>query len=235
MDVPARSGDVLSQPTRARVFALLSELRRAVGTEELAESLGLHPNGVRAHLERLQEAGLVERRRERIARGRPRDIWTISPGAHPGGESPTGYAELSRWLARALAAPGDVEAEGRRIGRELATDPAGEDERASEQRLFDMLSSLGFAPEREPAGEDETTYRLCNCPYRDAVRENQPLVCGLHRGLTSGLLDVVDPDATLEGFEPRDPDAAGCLIRVRGPLARDRAPEPAAAATEAES
>lgn len=237
MDVPARSGDVLSQPTRARVFALLNELRRAAGTGELAERLGLHANGVRAHLERLQEAGLVERRQERLARGRPRDTWTISPQAHPGGDPPTGYAELSRWLARALGTPDagidDVEAEGHRIGRELAGD--GADGPAREQRLFDTLSSLGFAPEQQPSDEDEVSYRLCNCPYRDAVRENPSVVCGLHRGLTSGLLDGLDPGASLEDFEPADPDVAGCLIRWRRPLIAAATSEPAAATAEPDS
>ena len=41
--------DVLAQPTRARLFALLGELKRPAGTVELADRLGLHPNGVRIH------------------------------------------------------------------------------------------------------------------------------------------------------------------------------------------
>jgi len=96
MDIPVRPGDALSQPTRARVFALLGELRRPAGTEELAKELDLHPNGVRVHLEQLVAAGLVERRPERIARGRPRDTWAISPNAQPGGDPPSGYAALER-------------------------------------------------------------------------------------------------------------------------------------------
>src|ERR1039458_10363960 len=116
--------DLLAQPTRARLFALLDELKRAAGTVELAERLDLHPNGVRLPLERMEEAGLVARERARQARGRPRDAWTIAPGARPGGEPPTAYRDLGRWLARAIPAqPGrlrDVEAAGREIGRELA-------------------------------------------------------------------------------------------------------------------
>lgn len=222
MDIPIRPGDALAQPTRARAFALLGTLRRPASTEELAEELGLHPNGVRLHLERLHAAGLVDRRRERIARGRPRDTWAISPDAQPAGDPPTGYAELSRWLVRSLAATGaqvdDMEAVGRRIGRGLA----GEHDSAGtvEQQLFDILAALGFAPEREPLGQDRLVYRLRNCPYREAVYERQPLVCGLHRGLTSGLLETLDPDTRLVGFEPQDPGSAGCLIRVHGPLAR---------------
>jgi predicted ArsR family transcriptional regulator len=223
MDVPVRPGDALSQPTRARLFALLGDLRRPAATEELAEELGLHPNGVRLHLERMLEAGLVERRRERIARGRPRDTWTISSEAQPGGDPPTAYAALARWLVRSLvsggARVGDMEATGRLIGRGLATEQP--DGNAGEQLLFDTMAALGFQPEREPVGKDRLTYRLRNCPYREAVHERQPLVCALHRGLTTGLLESIAPNSKLAGFEAKDPDLAGCLIRVRGPIAEE--------------
>jgi len=233
MDVPTRPGDPLAQPTRARVFALLGELGRPAGTDELARRLGLHPNGVRLHLDRLRDAGLVVRRRDPVPRGRPRDSWRVSPGARPGGDAPTGYAALSRWLVRSLVSGGvrvrEVEETGRRIGRGLAGAGAGggagggarADVAGGEPRLFDALSSLGFAPQREPAGPGRIVYRLCNCPYREAVRERPALVCGLHRGLTRGLLDAIDPDTRLTGFEAKDPDQAGCLIRLRGPIARE--------------
>src|SRR5919106_933718 len=122
MDLPTRPDDALAQPTRASLFALLGELRRPAGTDELAERLELHPNGVRTHLERLRTARLVERRRTRQARGRPRDTWTIAPDAQPGGDPPSGYRELGRWLARLVSRGRTgrraVESLGREIGRE---------------------------------------------------------------------------------------------------------------------
>ena len=221
MDVPTPARDALAQPTRARLFALLGELRRPAPTEELAERVGLHPNGVRIHLERLHADGLVARHRERRSRGRPRDSWSVDPDAHPGGDPPTAYAELARWMVRSLfvvhARACDVEAAGREIGRELA---AGSTETASsEQRFHQVLGALGFQPERTAEAADRVTYRLRNCPYRAVVRERQPLVCGLHRGITRGLLDAIDPETRLTGFEPKDPDVAGCLVEVRGPMA----------------
>ena len=220
VDVPARPGDVLAQPTRARLFALLGERRRPASTDELAELLELHPNGVRVHLERLHEVGLVLRERERRARGRPRDTWVISPDAQPGGDPPTGYAELARWLVRSMTMAGNgvrhAEAAGRQIGRELAPADATT---SSEQQMHDVLAALGFQPERRRESDERLTYCLRNCPYREAVHERQPLVCGLHRGLTRGLLDVIDPTTKLVGFVPKDPDTAGCLIETRGPLA----------------
>ena len=219
MDAPLTLGpeDVLAQPTRARLFALLGELGRAAGTVELAERLDLHPNGVRLHLERMEEAGLVARERARQARGRPRDAWTIAPGARPGGEPPTAYRDLGRWLARAIPArPGrlrDVEAAGREIGRELAPRNA---KTGGTDALQSTLCALGFQPGLQQETPDGMTLCLGNCPYRDAVRENQAVICTLHRGITLGLLDVLDPHAKLTDFVPRDPDTAGCLIKLSG-------------------
>lgn len=230
MDLPVRPEDALAQPTRARLFGLLSELRRPAGTDELAERLDLHPNGVRTHLERLRETGLVARERIRRPRGRPRDMWMIAPDARPGGEAPSGYVELGRWLARVISPARRslraVEATGREIGCELA--PAAGDYSAEEQ-LQAVLTSLGFQPRREAGPAGGLTYRLCNCPYRDAVRESPQVVCALHRGMTRGLLDAIAPETKLSAFVPRDPYLAGCLIELRDGLAAEglaRLPEP---------
>src|SRR5215218_10923812 len=180
MDV--RRADALAQPTRAQLFALLSQLRRPAATDELAQRLDLHPNGIRLHLERLEADGLVLRERERQARGRPRDTWSISPEAQPGGDPPTAYADLGRWLVRAIAAGGtrvrDVEATGRQIGREIVPQSTGT---SPEERIYGVLVAMGFQPTRRFDRTDTVTYCLDNCPYRDAVRERQSVVCGLHR------------------------------------------------------
>jgi predicted ArsR family transcriptional regulator len=224
MDLPTPPEDALAQPTRARLFAALTELRRPSGTEELAQRLGLHPNGVRLHLERLLDAGLVTRERPRQPRGRPRDMWSVSPDAAPGGDPPSAYADLGRWLARVIS-PGTttlrrVEATGREIGRTLAPEA---DAAPGDERMHSALVSLGFQPQRDIDATGELTYRLGNCPYRDAVRENQAVICTLHRGITRGLLDEIAPDTKLAAFIPRDPYTAGCLIQLRGELADEAA------------
>lgn len=218
MDLPVSSDDVLAQRTRARIFAQLSEYRAPASTEKLATALGLHQNGVRRHLERLHEAGLVERGQTRGGRGRPGDTWAIAPGAQPGGERPTGYADLARWLARAIP-PGrnrlrEVEKAGREIGRELAPREQSDDPVESFRQA---ITSLGFRPVLELEGEGGFTCRLENCPYRDSVHENSEVVCTLHRGITAGLLERLAPGAKLVHFEPHDPEVAGCVVGVAGP------------------
>jgi predicted ArsR family transcriptional regulator len=226
MDFVYSADDVLSQPTRARLFGLLSSLKRAAATDELAKSLDLHPNGVRQHLETLADAGLVVREQENVGRGRPRDVWAIDPNAKPGGSAPTGYAELSRWLIAAIDGgpvnPQRIEERGRAIGAGLA-DVGGHAD--PETRFFDALSAMGFQPSRRPGKNGEMTYCLENCPYREAALERQSVVCALHKGITSGILSQVDPETTMTGFKIKDPVKAGCEVTVEGPMIRGSRPD----------
>ena len=207
---------MLAQPTRRRLFAILSDLGGSASTDELAERLALHPNGVRTHLQRMRDAGLVLHRRVPRPRGRPRDEWAIAPTARPGGDPPHAYGALARWLTRTIpATPArlrEVEATGRQIGHELASTATTE----PEQAIGDLLAALGFQPQIDPRPQGRLSCRLGNCPYRDSVRENQDVVCTLHRGLTRGLLDQLAPTATLTRFIPHDPDRAGCEIDIEG-------------------
>ena len=82
--------------------------------------------------------------------------------------------------------------------------------------MADLLAALGFQPTLETGADGPVNCRLRNCPYRDSVRENQDVVCVLHRGLTKGLLDQIAPSAKLTRFVPHDPDRAGCEIDVEG-------------------
>jgi predicted ArsR family transcriptional regulator len=82
-----------------------------------------------------------------------------------------------------------------------------------------VLVTLGFQPRCEKAAEGKVAYRLCNCPYREAALDNPQLICTLHRGITRGLLDVIEPHTALTGFVPKDARAAGCRIELHGPPA----------------
>lgn len=214
MDLPEPAEGPLAQPTRAQIFSFLVDRRGPVGTEEVAAHFKLHPNGVRRHLERLEEGGFVVRSRVREGQGRPRDHWAVSPDAHPGGHRPRAYAELARWLARAIPPTRtrmrELERTGEEIGRELAPTPGGDPIEA----FRDTFSALGFQPAVDVKSDGGFTCTLGNCPYRDSVKENPDVVCVLHRGITAGILAELDPGAELLRFEPRDPETAGCLVEV---------------------
>lgn len=230
-DPPCPPVAALSQPTRARIFARLAASSQPLATEALAKQLQLHPNGVRLHLERLQEAGLIQRHRQHLARGRPRDLWSVSADAQPTVGPPTGYGILADWLVRLLRTAAidstTIALTGQEIGHEVAARCTGgadatgastaADAGTPDQRLLAALTSLGFEPQSAQTSQRSVTYTLRNCPYERAVSADEKLVCELHRGITGGLVAALEPDAELLTFTARDPHEDCCSFCVQSP------------------
>ncbi len=215
MDLPVSSDDVLAQRTRARIFAWLVNNKIDASTEEIASRLELHPNGVRRHLELLHKAGLLERYQSRGERGRPGDRWFVAAAARPGGERPSGYADLARWLTRAMPDGRNRLREIEKVGHEIGCELAPREKVEDPVEVFrQVIAALGFQPLLELGEDGGFTCQLQNCPYRDSVRENADVVCALHKGITSGLLAELAPESSLVRFEPHDPERAGCVVGV---------------------
>ena len=108
------------------------------------------------------------------------------------------------WRARSRRPPArlrETEAPAARSAanwRRRTGDPA----RACVMRLRRSASSRPWS-----AAEASFSCRLGNCPYRDSVRENQPVVCGLHRGITEGMLTELDPRRRWTSSSPTTPTA----------------------------
>src|SRR5438309_10582954 len=73
----------LADDTRYRLYRYLGLSGRAVSVRELSRRLSLHPNTVRPHLRRLEEAGLVTREIRKgsgtQAVGRPQTLFQAAP------------------------------------------------------------------------------------------------------------------------------------------------------------
>lgn len=206
------------EPPGARLIALMRAAETPLDTVAIARMLGLHPNGVRVQLKRLERVGLVEREHARGLVGRPKAIWRLTPRAIAQADLPhTGWV-MARSLARAVPVTPkglrEVEDIGSDMGLELAKHLGPPPDGDTRQVFGDALEALGFEPARTDAG-DHTCYRLTTCPYADIVRENPEVVCTLHRGIVRGILESVAPDAQLSAFEPRDPDVADCIVEVK--------------------
>lgn len=205
-----RASVAASEELRRRALAGSSRLRilRALREEgpldadELAERVGLHRNTVRAHLEVLERAGLVERETDRSGRpGRPRLRYRAVP------EQASGYLLLSRILtdhlarSRARVADRMVEA-GRVWGRsEVRAQVAGGSPADGIQAVVDLLDELGFAPEvRRSRGGAKVL--LHACPFREVAEEHPEIVCSVHLGLIRGALEALGSSTLEADLEP---------------------------------
>src|SRR5207237_5028180 len=68
----------LADDTRYRLYRYLGLSGRPVAVRELSRRLSLHPNTIRPHLRRLEEAGLVSREiRKTASVGRPQTMYSV--------------------------------------------------------------------------------------------------------------------------------------------------------------
>lgn len=192
----------LGDNTRYAIYLELARSPRPLSTSDVAESLDLHPNTVRPHLERMREVGLLDSRPDtRGAVGRPQKLYELAPDAPSLGLEPPVFPMLARMLlgmAAVAGVDGEVAAEaGRDEGRRLAHRP-----RELPGTCIDaatrMLDELGFDPARVD-GPHATTVAFCHCPFAELARAEPDLVCSLHRGMLDGYVDELG-GATLVSF-----------------------------------
>ncbi|MCM1936644.1 helix-turn-helix domain-containing protein [Streptomyces sp. G3] len=220
--MPSDEGTERLSPRRRAVLDALRGADAPRGVAEVAESLDVHPNTVRFHLDALMTQGHVERTVERPSgRGRPRTVYVAHRGMDRGGERR--YGLLARMLLSRLAADGDgAEAAavdtGRDWGKHLVEqEPAARRPTAAEAtaRLTALLADLGFDP--RPAGGDgpgpPDRVWLRHCPFLELAEEHGSIVCPLHLGLMQGALAELRAPVSAVRLEPfAEPDA--CLAHL---------------------
>lgn len=194
--------------SRARVLEVLRAAGEAVGVQDVADQVGLHPNTARFHLDGLVDAGLAERRtEERSQPGRPRTVYVASATEVPAGQR--SYRLLAEMLtslvADTLPEPGKAaETAGEAWGRYLAERPAPSQQVDAEEgirRLSTVLADAGFAPDAVEDA-DRPVIPLRHCPFREVAEQHRDVVCSLHLGLMRGVLDEVRAPLKADRLEP---------------------------------
>jgi predicted ArsR family transcriptional regulator len=208
----------LGDNTRYAIFLELARRGSPLSTAEIAETLDLHPNTVRPHLERLRDVGLLNVVVDaRGTVGRPQHRYSLAPGAPSLGLEPPAWPVLARMLAdvSAFMAPevDDVAAMGEEQGRAAADRRRG---RPCVDALVDALAELGFDPAVAEAGRaGGASIAFTSCPYRELAELYPDLVCNLHRGLIEGFVDELG-GAEVEAFATladRDPCHVDLTVR----------------------
>src|SRR3954447_3743540 len=140
---------VLGDNTRYAIYLELARSPRPLVTAEIAEVLGLHPNTVRPHLERMREVGLLDVTTDaRGEVGRPQHRYSLSAEAPALGLEPPLMPMLARMvlsMARRLgASPTDAMAVGEAEGAARAA--RYDDAPSALEALVADLDRLGFDP-----------------------------------------------------------------------------------------
>ena len=182
----------LGDNTRYAIYLELARAPMPLASAEIADSLALHPNTVRPHLERMRDVGLLEVTTDaQGAVGRPQHRYSLAPDAPSLGFEPPAFPVLARMLLRLAASAGLPAADAVDAGREQGGAAALLVDRGvpCEDALIAELATLGFDPE-SVTEDDCVTVGFTRCPFRELAEANPELVCGLHRGLVEGFVDT---------------------------------------------
>jgi predicted ArsR family transcriptional regulator len=182
----------LGDNTRYAIYLELARSVRPLATAEVAETLDLHANTVRPHLERMRDLGLVEVTTVSTGSvGRPQHRYAIAADAPSLGLEPPAFPTVTRVLLRAAAAagvdPDELVEAGREQGRSDFVRAGADHPDDLVDALEGELAAFGFDPARADDG-DEVTIAFTHCPLRELAEAHPDLVCAMHRGMVEGFL-----------------------------------------------
>jgi predicted ArsR family transcriptional regulator len=191
--VRARRHRLLGDPRRLAIVEALKEGPRQI--PELARLLGIHPTTVRAHLEKLREAGVLEEEPGvPTGRGRPSKHYRLREPLLAGDPEVRlfvgGLVALLR-TACGEGTVGAVEEEGARRGRELGRSLRHPSVEQAVHMVVETLERLSFAPSQPIRQKDLIAVEVRHCPFGVDPRDpDGAVICAFHEGLVRGLAEV---------------------------------------------
>jgi len=194
-----KTSKALGDETRLSIYRYLQDKKNVpASVQKLADHFMFHPNAIRQHLAKLEEAGLVFSEPVRvIGSGRPQRVYR-SKGPLQGMELlPRDYKMLSEILLEFIGSSrfsiDEVKAFGRRWGEKKIRTEIGKAaiSRAPHEiarLLVSQFSGWGFDPQLISTSDRHIDIRLQNCIFREVVEFHPDLVCPLLHGVLEGFL-----------------------------------------------
>jgi predicted ArsR family transcriptional regulator len=203
----------LGDNTRYAIYLELARAPAPLATAQIADTLGLHPNTVRPHLDRMREVGLLDVISDaQGAVGRPQHRYSLAADAPALGFEPPAFPVLARMLLRLAASAAVPAGEAVEAGREQgAAAAATRTASTCAEALTQELAALGFDP-ASVVDDDNATIAFTRCPFRELAEANPELVCSLHRGLVEGFADARG-DGTVVAFHGLA-DRTPCQVEI---------------------
>jgi predicted ArsR family transcriptional regulator len=200
----------LADDTRYRLYRYIGLAARPVSVREMSRRLSLHPNTLRPHLRRLEEAGLVAREVRKTATvGRPQTLYSAREVDSTAERDYRLLAEMLSGLMKGKRALGQAlelaSQWGAYLLAEVGPGPKPGSEAPARRNLAmlrDAMARAGFEPRfrRLQGGTIEVTLR--DCPFRDLAEDHRELACTLHRGLVEGMVSSLKPPMAVKEFQP---------------------------------
>ena len=196
---------LLSDVSRLAIVEALEEGPRQI--PELADLLGVHHTTVRAHLERLLDAGVLEEEAGTpTGRGRPAKRYRLRQPLLGG--DPELRLFVSSLVSLLREAYGDkaavtAEAEGARRGREMTKSFRHPSFERAVHEVVEALERLSFAPGPPTRRRGCGVVDVQHCPVSvDPKDPDGAIVCAFHEGLVRGIAEAASGDEVSVQLKP---------------------------------
>jgi predicted ArsR family transcriptional regulator len=198
----------LADDTRYRLYRYIGLAARPVSIREMSRRLSLHPNTLRPHLRRLEEAGLVSREvRKTASVGRPQTLYSAAQIQDEEGRDYRLLAEMLCGLVRGKRALDQARGLASQWGAYLVAQggpkPGVRLPARRNLAIFQgAMAKAGFDPRFRRTSASSIEITLRDCPFRDLADDYRDLVCTLHRGLIDGMVASLKPPMAVKEFHP---------------------------------
>jgi predicted ArsR family transcriptional regulator len=189
--------------SRANILGLLRERDSTV--RELAARLGLTKPGIRAHLIKLEQEGLVRRGGSQSGSRKPHVLYALTPAAAHA--FPNAYPLLLCQLLRVLVDrlnPRAVAAHLRQVGRELAgkaaAEAAGKSPQERRRIALRVLGALGAEASLRKNGTEFIEGRACPL---SALTASHPEACLIAQAALEEVIGQPVREHCIRGPRPR--------------------------------
>lgn len=222
METTLKITNVLSDPTRYKIYHYITTKHREVTVQEIADEFDIHPNVARLHLTKLEDVNMLVSETKKTGKGgRPSRLYRLSDEVIQLNFPYRDYQLLSKIAIETFISLGEVGRQalyetGKKYGtaiieQVMAKNQLNED--ASFEQKIKILESAatmaGLYPSIEVSDDKKKVFfQIYNCPFKEVATDHVDTICSTHaqfiRGMFEALFDnieLVEKSNLLEGCD----------------------------------
>jgi predicted ArsR family transcriptional regulator len=222
MEETLKVTSVLSDPTRFHIYEYISQHRKDVTVQEIADLFHIHPNVARLHLSKLEEIKLIVSETKKTGKGgRPSRFYRLSDEVIQLSFPYRDYQLLSNIAIHTITKLGE---EGQTLFNNSAYEYGMTYMKQSYSHLWSTIDTLSHEEKlnmiKEAAAstglfpimtlnENQQTaiFEIRNCPFKESAFKQHEAICSMHNSFLKGMFDALFTHLT---FEVKDSMALGC-------------------------
>lgn len=191
----------LGDETRFSIYSHIQNHNGPINIEELADHFNLHPNAVRLHVHKLEEANLITSNAAKSAAGggRPRRLYSAGIKPIEIMLPDRNFRLLAQLLAGLVGKAGmtaeEIEKFGAAWGAALAAELPSRD--YDEPQLASIVQSRledwGLGPAAESRDGRAAVLTVTNCVFKEVAQEFPGVICRLVHSVIEGLVGGLAP------------------------------------------